>query len=149
MMSGDAHDELASSMDAVAAAQAQVAEREQQSVRVSVGCATRDGDGAGGSGSEAARALEGGDGGVVMGREGVVGVELGASSAAREADDDDDDEAMAGDENISMQMAEGSGGVTAGIKKKKGKRGKQKSCAQRKALAIAKRRLAEGDASGS
>ncbi|KOO23818.1 hypothetical protein Ctob_006617 [Chrysochromulina tobinii] len=84
-----------------------------------------------------------------MGREGVVGVELGAPSAAHEADDDDDDEAMAGDENISMQMAEGSGGVTAGIKKKKGKRGKQKSCAQRKALAIAKRRLAEGDASGS
>jgi hypothetical protein len=138
IMSGDAHDELASSMDAVAAAQAQVAEREQQSERVSVGCATRDGDGAGGSGSEAARALEGGDGGVVMGREGVVGVELGASSAAREADDDDDDEAMAGDENISMQEAEGGGGATGGIKKKKRNKGKQKGRGHRQWLAARK-----------
>jgi len=68
MLSGDAHVELASSMDVVAAAQVQAAEREQQSERVSVGCVMRDGAGAGGSGSEAARALEG-DGDGVMGCE--------------------------------------------------------------------------------
>ena len=83
----------------------------------------RDGDGAGGRcGSEAARALEG-DGDGVIGCEGVDGAEQGASMAAREAEGDDEDEAMAVDENVSnMQMAEGCGGVTAGIKKKKPKR---------------------------
>ena len=57
-----------------------------------------------------------------MGSEGVDGAEQGASLAAREAEGDDEDEAMVGDENVSMQMAEGCGGVTAGIKKKKPKR---------------------------
>jgi hypothetical protein len=123
MLSGDAHDELASSMDVAVAAQAQVAEREQQRERVSVhvGRVMRDGVGAGGSGSEAARALEG-DGDGVMGCEGIDGAEQGASLAARAAEGDDEDEAMACDENVSMQMAEGCGGVTAGIKKKKPKR---------------------------
>jgi hypothetical protein len=59
MLSGDAHDELASSMDVAVAAQAQVAEREQQRERVSLGRVMRDGAGVGGSGSEAARAPEG------------------------------------------------------------------------------------------
>ena len=54
--------------------------------------------------------------------EGIDGAEQGASLAARVAEGDDEDEAMACDENVSMQMAEGGGGVTAGIKKKKPKR---------------------------
>ena len=150
MMSGDAHDELASSMDAVAAAQAQVAEREQQRERVSVGRAMRDGVGTGGSGSEAARALEG-DGDGAMGREGVDGVEQGASLAAREAEGDDEDEAMVGDENVSMQEAEGGGGATGGIKKGKRRRGKRKCQGNRQWLAArgADRPLAVGEASGS
>ena len=81
----------------------------------------RDGAGAGGSGSEAARALDG-DGGVVMGCEGVDGAEQGASLAAREAEGDDEDEAMVGDENVSLQRVEGGGGSTGGIKKKKPQR---------------------------
>ena len=44
----------------------------------------------------------------------------------REAEGDDEDEAMAGDENISMQRAEGVSGSTGGIKKKKNKRSKQR-----------------------
>ena len=87
----------------------------------------RDGARAGGSGSEAARALEG-DGDGVMGCEGVDGAEQGASMAAREAEGDDEDEAMAVDENVSMQMAEGCGGVTAGIKKKPRRRSKGAQC---------------------
>ena len=125
MTSGDAHDELASSMDAVAAAQAQDAEREQQRERVSVGCVTRNDVGAGDSGSGAARALEGGDDGVVMGCEGVDGVEQGAFMAARAAEGDDEDEVMAGDENISVQRAEGGSGSIGGIKKR-GHRGRSK-----------------------
>jgi hypothetical protein len=151
MLSGDAHDELASSMDVVVAAQAQVAEREQQRERVPVGCATRDGEGAGGSGSEAARALDG-DGDGVMGCEGVDGVEQGASMAAREAESDDEDEAMAGDENFSMQEAEGGGGATGGIKKKKHKRCMRKGKGHRKRLAMARAndlRLAADEASVS
>ena len=80
-----------------------------------------DGDGAGGSSSEAARAPEGDSDGV-MGCEGIDGAEQGVSLAVREAEGDDEDEAMVGDENVSMQMAEGCGGATAGIKKKKPKR---------------------------
>ena len=125
MMFGDAHDELASSMDALAAAQAQDAEREQQRERVSVGCVTRNDVGAGDSGSGAARALEGGDDGVVMGCEGVDGVEQGAFMAARAAEGDDEDEVMAGDENISVQRAEGGSGSIGGIKKR-GHRGRSK-----------------------
>jgi hypothetical protein len=150
MLSGNAHDELASSMDVVVAAQAQVAEREQQRERVSVGRVMRDGVGAGGSGSEAARALEGDCDGV-MGCEGVDGAEQGASTAAREAEGDDEDEAMAGDENISMQEAEGGGDVTGGIKKGKRRRGKQKGNGHRQWLATrgADLRLAADEASGS
>ena len=79
------------------------------------------GDGAGGGSSEARRRLEGEDDGVT-GREGVDGAEEGASMAASEAEGSDGDDVMAGKENVSMQRAEGSGGVTAGIKKKKPKR---------------------------
>ena len=49
-----------------------------------------------------------------------------ATSAAHEVEGDDGDEAMAGDENISMQRAEGVSGSTGGIKKKKNKRSKQR-----------------------
>ncbi len=42
--------------------------------------------------------------------------------AAREAEGDDEDEAMAGDENVSMQMAEGGSSSKGGIKKKKPRR---------------------------
>jgi hypothetical protein len=80
-----------------------------------------DGDGAGGGNCVVGRGLEGEDGGVKS-CEGVDGVEEGASTAAREAEGSDVDEVMAGKENISMQRAEGGGGVTAGIKKKKPKR---------------------------
>ena len=75
----------------------------------------------GGSSSGAARALEGDDGGV-MGCEGVDGAEQEASIAAREAEGDDEDEAMVGDENVSVQRAEGGSGSTGGIKKKKPRR---------------------------
>ena len=126
-------------MDVVAAALAQAAEGEQQRERVSVGCAMRDGDSAGGSGSEAARALEGGDSGVVMGCEGVDGAEQGASLAAREAEDSDEDEGMVGKENVSLQDAEGgNGGATGGIKKKKRNKGKQKGRGHRQWLAARK-----------
>jgi len=111
----------------------------------------RDGDGAGGSGSEAARALEGGDGGVVMGCEGVDGAEQGASLAAREAEGDDEDEAMAGDENVSVQHEERGGGATGGIKKGKRRRGKQKGTGHRQWMAAkgADLRPAAGEASVS
>ena len=42
--------------------------------------------------------------------------------AACEAEGSDEDEAMAGNENVSVQRAEGGGGSTGGIKKKKVKR---------------------------
>ena len=108
----------------------------------------RDGAGAGGSGSVAARALEG-DGDGVMGCEGVDGVEQGASTAAREAEGDDDDEAMAGDENVSMQMVEGGGGPTGGLVKKKCKRSTRMNRGQRQARAKFDRRLAADDANVS
>ena len=57
-----------------------------------------------------------------MGCEGVDGAEHGASTAARDAEGHDEDEAMAVDENVSLQRAEGGGGSTGGIKKKKVKR---------------------------
>ena len=135
MAPDDAHDELMCSMDVVAEVHAQDAEREQQREGVSVGCAMRDDVGAGGSGSEAARALEG-DGDCGLGCEGVDGAEHGASTAAREAESDDEDEAMVGDENFSMQEAEGGGGATGGIKKKKKhKRCKRKGTGHRQWLA--------------
>ena len=148
MLSGDAHDELASSMDVVVAAQAQVAEREQQRERVSVGCAMRDGDGAGGSGNEAARALEGDCDGVRY-CEGVDGAEQGTSTAAREAEGDDEDEAMVGDENVSAQRTEGGSSSTGGIVKRKRNRCKRLSSGQRQELTRRDRRLAADEASGS
>ena len=84
-----------------------------------------------------------------MGCEGVDDVEQGATTAAREAEGDDADEVMVGDENVSMQTAEGGGGSTGGIVKRKRNRGKQKSSGQRRQLAIAQRLLAGGVASGS
>jgi hypothetical protein len=84
-----------------------------------------------------------------MGCEGVEGVEQGASMAAREAEGDDEDEAMAGDENVSMQMAVGGGGPTGGFVKKKCKRSRQKNRGQRQAMAKFDRRLAADDANVS
>ena len=117
----DVHDELLSSMDAVAVGHAQDAEGEQQSERVSVECVGCVDDGAGGVSREARRGHEGEQGGA-EGCEGVDGVEQGASTAAREAEGDDEDEVMVGAENISMQRAEGGGGTTGGIKKKRPKK---------------------------
>ena len=135
--SDDAHDELMCSMDVIAEVHAQDAEREQQREGVSVGCVIPDGDGAGGDGGEAGRAFEGDDGGG-MGCEGVDGAEQEASMAAREAEGGDEDEDMAGDENFSMQEAEGGGGATRGVKKKKKlKRCKQKGRGLRQRLAMA------------
>jgi hypothetical protein len=62
---------------------------------------------------------------------------------------DGQDEAMAGDENVSMQMAVGGGGPTGGFVKKKCKRSRQKNRGQRQAMAKFDRRLAADDASGS
>ena len=145
----DVHDELLSSMDVVAVVHAQDAEVVQQSERVSVECVGRVDDGAGGGSSEARRGHEGE--GSVEGCEGVDGVEQGASMAAREAEGDDEDEAMAGDENISMQRAEGGGGTTGGIKKGKRTRGKRKGTGHRQWLAArgADLRPAADEASGS
>ena len=125
MASDDAHDELMCSMDVIAEVHVQDTEREQQRERVSVGCVTRNDVGAGDSGSGAARAFECGDDGVVVGCEGVDGVEQGAFMAARAAEGDDEDEVMAGDENISVQRAEGGSGSIGGIKKR-GHRGRSK-----------------------
>ena len=146
----DAHDELMCSMDVVAEVQNQDAEREQQREGVSVGCATRVGDGVDGSGSEAARALEGDDSGS-MGREGFDGAEQGALTEAREAGGSDEDEVIAGKENASLQRAEGGGGASAGIKKGKRRRGKQKGTGHRQWMAAkgADLRPAAGEASVS
>ena len=150
MASDDAHDELMCSMDVIAEVHAQDAEREQHRDGVSVGCVRPDGDGAGGGSSEAGRALEG-NGSGVMGREGADGIEQETSMAAHEAEGDDEDEAMAGDENISMQRAEGGGGTTGGIKKGKCRRGNRKDHGHRQWLATrgADLRPAADEASGS
>ena len=60
--------------------------------------------------------------------------------AAREAEGGDEDEDMAGDENFSMhEEAEGGGGATRGVKKKKKlKRCKQKGRGHRQWLAARK-----------
>ena len=55
-------------------------------------------------------------------RQGADGVEQRAARAAHEVEGDDGDEAMEGDENISLQRAEGGNGLAGGIKKKKPKR---------------------------
>jgi hypothetical protein len=64
---------------------------------------------------------------------------------------DDEDEAMAGDENVSMQRTVGGSSSTGGIKKGKRRRGKQKCAGHRQWLAArgADRPLAVGEASGS
>ena len=92
-----------------------------------------------------------GDGDGVMGCDGVGGVEQVASMAAREAEGDDEDEARAGDENVSVQRAEGGSGSTGGTKKGKRRRGKQKGNGHRqgKAAREAVLRLAAGEASVS
>jgi hypothetical protein len=86
-----------------------------------------------------------------MGCEGVDGVEQGASMAARKAESDDEDEAMAGDENVSVQRAEGGNSSTGGIKKGKRTRSKRPNGGQRQRQAMerADRRLAADEASGS
>ena len=149
MVSGELHAESVCSMDVVAVAHAQVAEGEQQSGRVSVECVGRVDDGAGGVSSEARRGHEGECG--VEGCEGVNGVEQGASTVAREAEGSDEDDAMVGDENASIQRAEGGGGTTGGIKKGKRRRGKQKGNGHRQWLATrgADLRPAAEEASGS
>ena len=143
----DVHDELLSSMDVVALVHAQDVEGEQQSERVSVECVGRVDDGVGGVSIEARRGHEG-EGGV-EGCDGVDGVEQGASTAAREAEGDDEDEAMAGDENVSAQHAEGGGSSTGGIKKRKRNRCKRLSSGQRQELTRREQRLAADEASGS
>ena len=52
--------------------------------------------------------------------------------AAREAEGSDEDEVMAGKENVSMQIAEGGGGSSGGIKKR-GQRGGRKEYKAHKA----------------
>ena len=84
------------------------------------------------------KGLEEGEGGV-EGRESADGVEQRADvMAAHEAEGDDGAEAMAGDENISMQHAEGGGGSSGGIKKGKRRRGNRKCAGHRQ------RQLARG-----
>ena len=89
-----------------------------------------DGDGAGGGSSEAGRAFDG-DGGGVIGCEGVDGVEQRATMAAHEAEGSDEDEAMAGNENVSLQGAEGGSGSTGGTKKGKPQRRSKGAKSQR------------------
>ena len=72
-----------------------------------------------------------------MGCEGVEGVEQGASMAAREAEGDDEDEAMAGDENVSVQRTEGGSSSTGGIVKRKRNRCKRLNSGQRQRQALA------------
>jgi hypothetical protein len=103
-----------------------------------------------GGGDSEARRGHVGEGGV-EGCVGADGVEQRAARAALEAVGDDGDEAMAGDENNSLQRAEGSSSLIGGIKKAKRRRGKQK-CAghrQRQAATGAVRQLAVGEASGN
>ena len=72
-----------------------------------------------------------------MGCEGVDGAEQGASTAAREAEGDDEDEAMAGDENVSVQRTEGGSSSTGGIVKRKRNRCKRLNSGQRQRQALA------------
>ena len=84
-------------------------------------------------------------------QEGVDGAERGASTAAREAEGDDEDEAMAGDENISVQRAEGGSGLIGSIAKKKRNKGKRLNRGQRlrQSMAMTVQRPAADEASGS
>ena len=117
---GDVHDVMMSDGGVMAEALARDAVREQQR-DVLVECVVCVlGADVGGCGSEARRGQEG-EGGV-EGCEGADGVEQRAARAALEAVGDDGDEALAGDENISRQRAEGGSSMTGGIKKKKPQR---------------------------
>ena len=120
-----------SSRERRAEVHAQDAEREQQRGGVLVECIGPYGDGVGGDSSEAGRALEG-NGGGVMCREGVDGVEQGASMVACGAEGDDKDKAMVGDENLSVQRVEGGGGSTGGIKRKRPPRKRAKGAQSHK-----------------
>ena len=84
----------------------------------------------GGDGSEARREheIEGG----VEGCVGADGVEQRATRAAHDAEGDDGDEDMAGDDNFSLQHAEGGSGLTGGIKKKRPPRKRAKGEKSRK-----------------
>ena len=99
----------------------------------------------GGGGSEVRRGHEGG----VEGLEGVDGVERRAVWAAHEVEGEYGVEAMAGDENNSLQSAEGGSSLIGGIKKGKRRRGKRQHSGLRQALALAERRLAAAEASGT
>ena len=145
---GDEHDESMSDVGAEAEAIVCDAECVQQR-EVPVECVVCVGADVGGGGSEARRGHEG-EGGA-EGCVGVDGVEQRAARVAHEAVGDDGDEAMEGDENISLQHAEGGNGSTGGIKKAKRRRGKR-TCAghrQRQAATGAVRQLAAGEASGN
>ena len=111
----DEHDVMMSDVGVEAEALACDAECEQQrEVLVErVVCVGAD---VGGGGSDVRRGHES-EGGV-EGCVGADGVEQRAARAALEAVGDDGDEALAGDENISPQRAEGDGSI-GGIKKKK------------------------------
>ena len=118
----DEHDVSMSDTGAVAEALACVSEREQQR-EVLVECVVCVGADVGGDGSEARRGHEGAGG--LEGCVGADGVEQRAARAAYEVEGDDGDEDMAGDENMSVQRAEGGSGPTGGIKKR-GQRGRSK-----------------------
>ena len=143
---GNEHDESMSDVGAEAEALVCDAEGEQQR-EVSVECVVRVGADVGGDGSEARRGheIEGG----VEGCVGVDGVEQRATRAAHEAEGDDGDEDMAGDENFPLQHVEGGSGLSGGIKKGKRRRGKRQHSGLRQALALAERRLAAVEASGT
>ena len=130
---GDEHDAMMGDcMGAEAEALARDAERVQQR-EAPVECVVCVGADVGGDGSEARRGHEG-EGGV-EGCAGADGVEQSAMRAAHEVEGDDGDEDMAGDENFSLQHAEGGSGLTGGIKKGKLRRGNRKGGGHRQWLA--------------
>ena len=149
MASDDAHDELMCSMDVIAEVHAQDAEREQRWGVCRVRQAGRRWRGRrqqrGRTSARGQWQWRHGPRGRRRHRAGDV------DGGAFEAEGDDEDEAMAGDENISMQRAEGGGGTTGGIKKGKRRRGKQKGTGHRQWLATrgADLRPAADEASGS
>ena len=138
---GDEHDESMSDVGAEAEAIVCDAECVQQR-EVPVECVVCVGADVGGGGSDARRGHEG-EGGV-EGCVGADGVEQRAARAALEAEGDDGDEAMEGDENFSLQHAEG-------IMKGKRRRGKRKGGGHRRRhpATVADLRLAADEASVS
>ena len=128
----DEHDVMMSDVGVEAEALVCDAECEQQR-EVFVERVVRVGADAGGGDSEARLGHEGEDG--AEGRGGVDGVEQRAMRAVHEAEGDDGDEVMEGDENFSLQHAEGGSGLTGGIKKRKLRRGNRKGGGHRQWLA--------------